>query len=83
MFCEHSQAAAYQREILSAFPSCTISLGVMTLTGSWGGACQWLFNNFETYLLLHFGAVNQVHFNPLKLEDYCLAFGVPWPLAQP
>jgi hypothetical protein len=51
----------------------------MTLTGSWGGTHWWLFNNFETYLLLHFSVVNQVRFNPLKPEDYCLAFSVPSP----
>jgi hypothetical protein len=51
----------------------------MTLTGSWGGSRQWLYNNFETYLLICFGTVDQVWFNLLQLDDYFLSFSVLLP----
>jgi hypothetical protein len=67
------------QEISNAFPTCAVSLSVMTLSGSWGGAHQWLFNNFKTYLVIRFSTIKQVRFNALVPEDYFLSFTVPAP----
>lgn len=73
IFCNHSMTSAYAQALLGLYKNKGISImySAMIREDFFGGGKSWFVNNWESYLLIRFGSLEEIPFNPSSVLAQC------------